>query len=146
MVKEYANSELAPETTYYYRLVAEDTKGNLSDSIIVSATTIAIPIIPDVVPPEDEVIEPPIVDNAIIPTVMPNPALFDYRAEWVSQNGTINDTNTAHVVTASAGETIALELTLKNTGSAWWYFDSPDNAHEVKIGTWNEADRISNFQ
>lgn len=148
-VTKYVDSSLEPETTYYYRLVAEDTKGNLSDSVIVSAKTLATPATPEVVESEtpEVVVTPPAVDeNIAVPTVMPNPALFDYRAQWVSQSGVVNDANTAHVVTATAGETVSLELTLKNIGSAWWYFESPDNAHEVKIGTWNEADRTSPFQ
>lgn len=145
-VQKYTDTNVEPATTYYYRLLTNDTKSNVSDSVIVSVATLSAPIEPEVIPPEDDVDEPIVDDNEAVPTVMPNPALFDYRAEWVSQSGAINDTNTAHVVVATAGETITLELTLKNTGSAWWYFESPDNAHEVKIGTWNEADRISSFQ
>ncbi|RLC37724.1 hypothetical protein DRH29_01390 [candidate division Kazan bacterium] len=145
-VKKYVDSGLEPETTYYYRLVAEDVKGNKSESVIVSETTQAAPV----AEPEPEPVEPSESedqdDAGIVPDVMPNPALFDYRAEWVSQSGTVNNAGTAHVVTASVGETITLELTLKNTGSSWWYFKTPDNAHEVKIGTWNEADRISLFK
>jgi len=144
--KKYVDSGLEPEIIYYYRLVAEDTKGNKSESIIVSGTTQAAPV----AEPEPEPVEPSEPedqdDASIVPDVMPNPVLFDYQAEWVSQSGTVNSAGTAHVVSASVGETITLELTLKNIGSAWWYFTTPDNAHEVKIGTWNEADRTSMFQ
>ena len=64
----------------------------------------------------------------------------------MSQNGIINDAGTAHVITVAAGETVSLELTLKNTGRAWWYFDTEDNTHEVKLGTWHEQDRTSSFK
>ena len=142
-VVSWTDYGLSPETTYYYRLVTEDTKGNQSESIVVSGTTLAQTTAP--AEPETPANEPN-VEPETPPAVLPNPALFDYRASWVSQSGIINDAGTAHVITASAGETVSLELTLKNTGRAWWYFDTEDNAHEVKLGTWHEQDRTSNFK
>lgn len=142
-VVDWTDYNLSPETTYYYRLVAEDTKGNQSESVTISGTTLAQAAAPS--EPETPVDEPG-VEPETPPAVLPNPALFDYQAAWVGQSGAVNDAGTAHVITASAGETINLELTLKNTGRAWWYFDTEDNAHEVKLGTWHEQDRISNFK
>ncbi|OGB73515.1 hypothetical protein A3K24_01520 [candidate division Kazan bacterium RIFCSPHIGHO2_01_FULL_44_14] len=141
-VKEYMDNNLKPDTIYYYRLVTEDTKGNLGDSVIVSATTLSAPV----APPTNGATQSPADSNPIIPTVLPDPVIFDYQATWVSQNGVLNDAKTAHVISTSVGGTVILELTLKNTGSSWWYFESPDNAHEVKLGTWHEQDRISNFK
>ncbi len=141
-VVTWADYNLLSNTAYYYRLVAEDTKGNQSESVIISGTTSAVPSAPN--EPEPPSSEP--APAAPTPATLPNPALFDYRAEWVYQNGVLNQARTAHTIAASPGQTVSLQLTLKNTGRAWWYFNASDGTHEVKLGTWHEQDRMSNFK
>lgn len=136
--QSYTNTELTANTQYHYLLVGEDTKGNQSDSVSLSASTLATTVTPSTPEPT-----PPVTDTP--PTVMPNANLFDYQAEWVSQNGVVDNQKTAHTITARPGETVNLQLTLKNIGLAWWYVSTPDAAHRIKLGTWGPGDRTTSF-
>jgi hypothetical protein len=133
------NNGLSSNATYYYRLVAEDVKGNESDPVIISGATLALaPITP----------APPVTNPVVTPSPIPvvaNPVSFDYRAEWVSQNGALSSDKTAHEIYASPGETFTLQLTLKNIGRNWWYPSTADGAHIIRLGTSSPLDRLSQF-
>ncbi len=138
LTQTFTNTSLSSDTTYFYRLVPEDVVGNLGDPIIISGKTLKAPIVPS------PVVTPPVVEpTPATPPVVINPWTFDYRAQWVSQSGTLSADKTAHEIHGTAGSTVDLELTLKNIGKAWWYPTTPDAAHIIKLGTWMPQDNAS---
>ena len=136
-VGSFIDAGLTSSTAYNYRLIALDTKGNESDAVVVSATTLA-PIVP-VIPPTTPPIPPVAMD-------LRTSTQLDYQASWINQNGSLNATKTAHVLTAHPGDTIGFELTLQNIGQATWYGNTTGNVQEVRIGTIRSNDRISKFK
>ncbi len=139
--KSYVDNNLSAKTLYYYRLVAEDTKGNISDAIVVSGNTLSSPVEPIDEEPVD-VPEPP----AVTPSNIPPAYLFDYQASFVGQNGTIgagDDGILTHIVQANRGSVVDMWIQFKNDSAYQWWFKDPldlNNIHEIRLGLTKDVD------
>jgi len=148
MGDNFVDNNLDPSTLYYYKLVAEDVKSNQSDAVTISETTLAQPVAPPVVPP----VTPPAGTPRIVPsppTTVPNnipsARLFDYRASFVDQNGTVengSDGILTHVVEAARGTDVDMWIKFKNTSWKQWWFVNPldaDSIHQIRLGLTKDA-------
>jgi len=146
----FTDTGLDPDSMYYYRLISEDVKGNKSESVIVSGTTLTPPIAP--VDPEPELIDEPSINVPEPPLIIPNnipPAnLFDYRGSFVDQSGVVgtgSDGVLTHIVQAEKGSVIDMWVQFKNTSAYQWWFKDPldsDSIHEVRLGLTKDANSL----
>jgi hypothetical protein len=140
----FADNNLDSTTTYYYKLISEDVKSNLSDAVSVSATTLAQPIIPPLVPPIDTPRIVPLPPTTA-PNNVPSARLFDYRASFVDQSGTVglnSDNILTHIVNATRGSDIDMWIKFKNISSRQWWFVNPldaDSIHQIRLGLTKDA-------
>jgi hypothetical protein len=154
LANSFVDTGLLPGRTYYYVVRSISETGTPSENVTKTAgtttggTATPSPTTP-VTPATPATPATPGVSPATpaIPATPPakaiNARLFDYRASWVSQSGTISADKKAHEVSGTPGQVIDLELTLKNIGAAPWKADWTDAAHWIKLGTWNPKDAVS---
>lgn len=135
----FVDNNLEPSTLYYYKLIAEDVKSNQSDAVAISATTLLQPITPPVTPPADAPRVVPLPPTTP-PSNIPSARLFDYRASFVDQNGTVgkgSDGILTHIVAATRGTDVDMWIKFKNISwRQWWFVNplDPDSIHQIRLG------------
>jgi len=83
------------------------------------------------------------------PVSIPPAYLFDYRAGFVDQNGTVgvgSDGILTHIVQGSRGSDIDMWVKFKNASSRQWWYENPadpDSIHQIRLGLTKDA--LSNF-